>query len=72
MSGTPVSTYQDLVLEDLENLTFEPESDWFGLTHFTWQGFDGKEYSSNSAEVKIILGQKNICQNDSSNGHSND
>lgn len=55
LSGTIVTIDQEIVVEDLGDLTFEPNFNWTGETHFNWKGFDGFEYSFDPAKVNISV-----------------
>ena len=55
LDGIAVVTNQEIVDGDLGKLTFNPETNWNGNTSFSWQGFDGTEYSSNTANVDITI-----------------
>ena len=48
-----------LELSDLDNLAFIPEPNWFGMTNYSWKGFDGKKYSKDSAQVKMKMNSVN-------------
>ena len=55
LSDTAVTVDQEIVVESLDNLTFEPESQWHGKSIFGWKGFDGFEYSSSGANVNMFI-----------------
>lgn len=46
---------QQITSQDLNKLIFEPNIDWYGTTDFSWKGYDGKGYSTSSADVSMIL-----------------
>ena len=53
--GDKIEIDQEIVTEDLNNLTFVPVSDWLGKTSFSWKGYDGYVYSTNAAMVNISI-----------------
>ena len=55
LSDTAVTVDQEIVVESLNNLTFEPESKWHGKSIFGWKGFDGFEYSTSGASVNMFI-----------------
>lgn len=55
LSGVAVTTNQEIVAGDLDNLTFDPASNWSGNTAFSWKGYDGYAYSDNTANVNISI-----------------
>ena len=49
VSGSLVTTGQQIALSSLNNLAFLPDEDWYGETNLSWQAHDGFNYSSNEA-----------------------
>ncbi|MRT93188.1 tandem-95 repeat protein [Ancylomarina sp. 16SWW S1-10-2] len=55
-----VSLGDEIAYADLANLIYEPNANYFGPDSFTWQGFDGTVYSSNSEVSLSILSVNDI------------
>ena len=55
LSGTAVTANQEIVVGDLDNLVFDPDTNWNGTTSFSWNGSDGASYASNPANVDITI-----------------
>lgn len=54
----PIELDAEILTDKLSFVTFKPNADWNGTTSFTWQGFDGTDYSSN-ATVTITVNPVN-------------
>ena len=50
-----VSVNQEIVLEDLNYLDFNPETNWHGEDSFGWKGNDGFEYSTTGADINMFI-----------------
>ena len=50
---------QEISVDELDNLTFEPTPGFVGATSFEWNGSDGTEYASSSAlaNIEVIVQQ---------------
>ncbi|MBT4945810.1 MAG: tandem-95 repeat protein, partial [Candidatus Marinimicrobia bacterium] len=59
MGAGTVTVGMEITVDDLDQLIYEPEADWFGTVSFKWDGSDGKEYSKISAVMTINLGESN-------------
>ena len=55
LSGNTVQINQEIDADELDHLTFEPETQWHGETYFEWKAYDGFEYSVNSTKVNMII-----------------
>jgi hypothetical protein len=55
LSETAITVNQEIVVESLDDLTFEPELNWNGNTSFNWRGSDSDSYSSNEASVNVTI-----------------
>lgn len=55
LNGTAVSLNQEILAANLSQLTFTPDSDWNGMTSFTWNGSDGTAYAALDASVNITI-----------------
>jgi hypothetical protein len=58
LSGTAVSVGDVIPLADLGNLTFEPNTDWVGVTDFYWNASDGTDYAAFSALTEIGIAEQ--------------
>jgi len=59
LSGTDVELNDEILLSDLPNLTFVPDTHWAGNTSFTWNGFDGTSFALADATVNITVNAVN-------------
>jgi Subtilase family/Domain of unknown function (DUF4114)/SdrD B-like domain/Cadherin domain/Cadherin-like domain len=50
-----VTLDQEILVSELEKLTFTPELNFNGNITFNWNGFDGTEYASNTAQVNLAI-----------------
>jgi gliding motility-associated-like protein len=57
--GNNIDLNDEILSVDLGNLTFTPDFNWNGSSHFTWNGFDGSIYSASSANVNIQINAVN-------------
>ncbi|NEW84216.1 MAG: T9SS type B sorting domain-containing protein, partial [Mariniphaga sp.] len=55
ISGTDVTTDQEILFADISKLVFVPEKDYSGEISFTWKGSDSENYSVLPASVYIII-----------------
>jgi len=53
LSGNVINVGQEIPTANLANLTFVPDTDWYGSTTFRWRGSDGVSYSGLSSQVNI-------------------
>jgi hypothetical protein len=53
LAGTTVTGNQEILYNNLSNLTFTPPTNWTGTTSFTWNGSDGADYAAANATVTI-------------------
>lgn len=60
LSGKAIEEKDQIDVNELEDITFDPELTWYGKTSFDWQGFDGTDYS-NTATVYIEIETKEFC-----------
>ena len=45
----------EILFTDLDQLSFAPNSGWYGTTLFTWSASDGTDYSTSPASAKIKI-----------------
>lgn len=43
----------------ITNLTFKPDTNWFGTTTFEWKAYDGEAYATSSNLVSVVLSPVN-------------
>ena len=55
VNDTALSQNQEILVENLDNLTFAPTEDWVGTTSFKWKGSNGTSYSETDATVSITV-----------------
>ncbi|MEM7119265.1 MAG: tandem-95 repeat protein [Chloroflexota bacterium] len=55
LNGDPLAVSTEIPADDIGQLSFTPPPNWFGETHFTWNGFDGTTYAASSARVEITI-----------------
>ncbi|WP_276349121.1 Ig-like domain-containing protein [Daejeonella sp. JGW-45] len=55
LNGAAILAGQEIAVADLGQLTFQPALNWGGTTSFSWNGYDGKEYAVNNANVNISI-----------------
>ncbi|MEJ7694461.1 Ig-like domain-containing protein [Daejeonella sp.] len=55
LNGVNVTAGQEIPLLDLSKLTFQSAINWSGTTNFAWNGYDGKEYAVNNANVTMTV-----------------
>ncbi|MBF0621775.1 MAG: tandem-95 repeat protein [Magnetococcales bacterium] len=54
LSGVAVTATDVLTIADIANLTFVPiNADWSGTSSFTWNGYDGTDWSTTAATTTI-------------------
>ncbi|CRK80256.1 LPXTG-motif cell wall anchor domain-containing protein [Neobacillus massiliamazoniensis] len=53
LNGTAVSAGDVIPSNKLMNLTYTPNSDYYGPDSFTWNGSDGTVYAANNATISI-------------------
>jgi hypothetical protein len=59
LNGTNITVNQEIASASLSQITFEPNSNWFGNTSFTWNGSDGEAYATQNATVSITVNTVN-------------
>lgn len=59
LNHTPVAVDQQIDVNELDELTFAPDTDWNGTTGFTWKGYDGVDYATRAAEMSIEIAPVN-------------
>jgi hypothetical protein len=61
ISGVAVTVDEEIPAANLDNLTFDPETNWSGKTSFEWNGSeDGESYADESAQVNITVIADNV------------
>ena len=55
LKNAPVATNAEIIVADLADLSFVPNPNWNGTTGFTWNGFDGANYTVSGASVNITI-----------------
>ncbi|MFT3740215.1 MAG: Ig-like domain-containing protein [Breznakibacter sp.] len=59
LSGVPTAQNAEIVLADLDNITFVPDANWNGSTSFSCKGSDGTGYSDTPADISISIAAVN-------------
>ncbi|MBF0261945.1 MAG: tandem-95 repeat protein, partial [Magnetococcales bacterium] len=59
LNGVPIAVNAEILVADLDQLSFVPESDWNGTTTFDWLGGDGVMFSLNPGTVTITINPVN-------------
>ncbi len=59
LNGTPVTLNQEIPAAELDNLTFVPNSNFFGATSFSWNGSDGLLYAAAPASANLTFSGSN-------------
>jgi len=59
LDGSKVTNGQLVDIGQVEELSFHPDINWNGNTDFTWSGFDGQSWSSDSSPVNIYVSSVN-------------
>lgn len=55
LNGVVVTEGMIIDFEDLGDLTFTPDHNWFGDTSFSWTGSDGTDWSDSTGDVDIEI-----------------
>nr|WKN35115.1 YCF48-related protein [Tunicatimonas sp. TK19036] len=55
LSNVNASVDQEISIHSLDKLIYIPNEGFSGVDHFTWNGFDGKEYAQNDARISIDI-----------------
>lgn len=55
LNGAAVTLDQEIAAADLDNLTFTPNSNFAGLTSFSWNGSDGLAYAVAAASANLTF-----------------
>jgi uncharacterized delta-60 repeat protein len=55
LNGATVALNQEIAVADLDNLTFAPNSNFAGLTSFSWNGSDGLDYAVTIASANLTF-----------------
>ncbi len=53
IDGEPVTQGQLIDIDQVEDMEFHPDINWNGETNFSWSGFDGQSWSTESSPVSI-------------------
>ena len=59
LGGNAASLNQEILAEDLDELTYTPDINWNGTDSLDWKGSDGDDYSEGSAEISINIAAVN-------------
>lgn len=55
LSGSEVVVSQEILVADINSLTFMPNTSWIGTTIFDWNGSNGARYAANAAKINIKI-----------------
>ncbi|HRX31552.1 MAG TPA: hypothetical protein P5349_06645, partial [Tenuifilaceae bacterium] len=55
LSGTAITVNQEIALANLGNITFTPNTDWFGRTSFDWEAKNSQFWSMNTDKVYLTV-----------------
>ena len=55
LNGILVAAGQEIGVAELNQLTFEPTTNFYGITDFAWNGSDGTRYALEAAEVVLTV-----------------
>lgn len=53
--GNPVTSEEEILFAELNQLAFIPNTNWYGSTSFNWNGYDGATYAAAVAGVNITV-----------------
>lgn len=59
LAGNAVSVNQEITRDDFDELTYSPNSNYYGSDSFNWNGSDGTEYAAQGATIKILINSVN-------------
>ncbi|HNB52576.1 MAG TPA: tandem-95 repeat protein, partial [Anaerolineales bacterium] len=59
LNSVPVAVDDEIATAALNNLVFDPTSNWSGATSFGWNGSDGLVYATTGAQVNLTLAAVN-------------
>jgi gliding motility-associated-like protein len=59
LSGISLNIGDEILIDNVVNLTFTPDDDWNGTTSITWNGFDGTVYSASDASIDLTVNAVN-------------
>ena len=62
LDGEPVAVGDTIPVEKINQLAFEPEVNFDGVTEFSWNGYDGTTYAELPAPVIITIGENNLLR----------
>ena len=62
LDGEPVAVGDTIPVEKINQLAFEPETNFDGVTEFLWNGYDGTAYAEQPAPVIITIGENNLLR----------
>ena len=54
-NGTPVGTDTEIKVNEIENLAYIPDQDYFGLDVFDWNASDGKDFAIVPKRVSVFI-----------------
>ncbi len=55
LNGVNVTLNQEIMVGELDNLDFVPNSNFFGSTSFSWNGSDGLDYAASAASANLTF-----------------
>ena len=58
-NGTPIEADQIIAVNQLDKITFQPDTNWYGEDTFTWNGYDGTDWSLSDKSVNVTVNPVN-------------
>ncbi|MHC1703540.1 MAG: Ig-like domain-containing protein [Tenuifilaceae bacterium] len=55
LSGVNVTVNQIITSANLPNITYTPNTNWFGKDNFLWKAYNGERWSNNQEKVYLII-----------------
>ncbi|MCT7960590.1 DUF4347 domain-containing protein [Laspinema sp. D1] len=63
LDGNPIQNVREISLADIQKLSFVPNENFNGPVSFTWNGFDGTDYSKTPSTVNLNINAPPILLN---------
>ena len=55
LNGDLIESSEEILFNQLESITYQPDLNYFGEDGFTWNAYDGISYALDSATVSISV-----------------
>ena len=59
LHGGEISVAQSVYIDDLNQIVYLPDLNWYGEDSFAWKGYDGTAYSADTALVTLLISPEN-------------